>query len=180
MYVTVAEMKDFLDIDSSTDDALISALISSAQSAINLHCHRVFEAQADTTRYFDAYFNVDGRVLMIDADLCAITSISIDGTTLAADQYTTNPRNETPYYEIIIKRGSTFAWTDDNAAGDYEPEDAIAVTGRWAYSTEADGSIEAATKLLTKYLYQGRDTSAADVVALAGSGVVTLNRGLTC
>ena len=105
-YCTVADVTQYLGISSGEDSALIGRLIDAAQQAIDDYCHRTFEASADSTKYVDVHHDiVDGYTLFIDhvGDLCAITTVTNgDGNEVTSSQYTTQPRNETPYYALRI------------------------------------------------------------------------------
>lgn len=174
-YITVDELKDYLKIGDDEDDALLAALISSAESIFEGPdmTGRAFEASADTTRNFDAYADTDGYTLWLDEDLCAITSITNgDGDVLTTAEYTTQPRNETPYYAIKLLASSGLTWeTDSNG----DPEDAIAIVGRWAYSTTPDEKVKHAIKRLAAWLYRQKDTSAdLDRPFIAQSGVTIM------
>jgi hypothetical protein len=172
MYATLAELKRYANITESTDDTILTECIVRAQAIIERACGRVFEVvdgYAATVRTFDAVENTDGRVLHIDADLCGITNIrNGDGTTILPRDYTVQPRNEPPFYAIRLLTSSGLNWTyiDD-------PEDAIEVTGYWAYSTTAPDDIVQATIRLSAFLYRQRDTSAdLDRPILTGESMI--------
>lgn len=157
-YATAAQLKTYLGITSSGDDSLLSDLIDRAQAIIEQYTRRTFEAAADSTRYFDAAEDVDGATLLLDEDLCAITSIiNGDGVAVASGEYVTEPRNETPYYAIRLLSSSNKAWeyTDDG-----DPENAISITGRWAYSTTPPNDIVHATIRLAAFLYRQKESNA--------------------
>lgn len=161
-YTDVATLKAYMggfDDASSDDDALLSDIIDRVQAAIERHCHRTFEASADTTRYRDAVADVgDGcdeerRTLYLDTDLCAITSITNgDGTTVAASEYITLPTNRTPFYAIRLKQASSVAWTYSTS-----PENAIAIVGKHAWSTTAPDDIVHWTLRLAAWTYKQVD-----------------------
>lgn len=152
-YTDNTAVKTYLGISGSGDDALLTTLIAGAQDAIDLYYLRTFEASANTTRYFDAVRAVHGRRLLLDRDLCAINSITNgDGTTVTSDQYTTYPRNDTPYYAIDILGSSGINWTFDE-----DPEGAIAISGKWAYSTSAPAAVVHLCKWLASVIYRGKD-----------------------
>lgn len=156
-YCTVANLKTYLGIPSgtTTDDALLTDLVASAQAMIDAATGRTFEASQDSTRYLDAVRDVDGRELIFDADICSITSVTNgDSVVVATNEYATMPRNETPYYGIRLLSSSGKAWTyTDDAEG------AIAVVGKWAYSETAPADIEHACKRLAAYMYRQKDNA---------------------
>jgi hypothetical protein len=181
-YCAVSDLKTYLGIPTATttDDALLTALIASAQRAIDLHTHRTFEAAQDSTKYFDADEDVYG--LRLDwtpygLDLCAITSVvNGDGTTVASGQYVTEPRHQTPYYGIQLKVSSGLFW--EYSAGD-DPENAIAVTGKWAYSTTAPAEIVHVCKEMAALFYKQRDGNADINRAIIAGNATILPAGLS-
>lgn len=173
-YTEKAALKVYLGVDDTDDDVLLDALIAAAQKIIEMYCGQVFEATADTTRYFDATDiahggGIDGRDLILDAPLVAITSITNgDGVALALTDYVTQPRGDTPYYAIRIKANSSVFWTYEDDA-----ESAIAVVGKWAYSLTAPVDIVHATKRLAAYFYRQKDNSGdLDRAVLAGNATI--------
>ncbi len=173
MYTTLSACKAELQIDTgdTTDDALLNGYITTAQRIIEapppLGTGRVFEAASDTTRYADAPW-LRGDLLDPDSsayvlplwhigDLCAITTVvNGDGTTIPSTAYVTEPRYKTPYYVLRLKRAGGYIWTfSDN------PEAAIAITGKWAYSTSASADIARATLRLVVAYYRSKDNAGA-------------------
>lgn len=154
-YATTAELKTYLGISEATDDTLLGVLLAAAQVAIDAYCRQTFEAAADTTRYFDAVRDVDGRKLLLDAPLAAITTITNgDSVAVTTGQYVTEPRNAAPYYALALKSNVAVAWTHTGT-----PENAISILGRWAYSVSAPADIKQTTIRLAAYLYRQKDNS---------------------
>jgi hypothetical protein len=171
-YTTVSALKTYLGVVGNTDDALLTALIARAQAIIDAYCGRTFEAAQDSTRKLDAKLSVstDKRTLYVERDLCAITSITNgDGVSVGAAEYVTEPRWETPFYGITLKRESDIRWTWDDT-----PEDAITVVGRWAYSATAPADIVQATERLAAYLYRQKDNMSDLDRAIAVNANTTL------
>lgn len=167
MYTSASDVKTYLGITGSGDDALIAALVTAAQAAIDQYFLRTFEASANTTRYFDAQRDVSGRRLLLDRDLCAINSVTNgNGSTVTSSQYVTYPRNDTPYYAIQLLSSSGIAWEWED-----DPEGAIAVSGKWAYSETAPVTVVQLTKWLAAFMYRAKDnvpqTGGAVAVAAA-------------
>lgn len=161
-YASNSDVKTLLGISGSGDDTLITTLVTAAQAAIDLYFLRTFEANANTTRYFDALRDVSGRRLMLDRDLCSINSVTNgDGTTVTSSQYTTLPRNDTPYYALEIKGSSGINWRWES-----DPEGAIAVSGKWAFSTTAPSSVAYLCTWLAAEMYKMKDN-----IPVAGAGV---------
>lgn len=168
-YCSTSDVKTYLGVAGAGDDALIAALISRAQAAIDRHCNRTFEATSNTTRYYDAIGpHIAGRVMYLDRDLCAISSVTNgDGTAIGAGDYVTRPRNESPYYAIQLKTTAAQLWT---YADDWER--AIAITGKWAYSESAPADVVQAAIRLAAFYYRQKDAPLQDVTAIEAGVVV--------
>ena len=178
-YASIAQLRAYLGIDVNDDDPLMESLLTRAQSAIDQHVHRTFEATADSTKYFDAERDTSENYMVLDwtpygLDLCQITTITNgDGTTVASSAYVTNPRNYTPWYGVRFKLNSGLYWTYDQ-----DPENAISITGRWAYSITAPADIVQATIRMAAYMYRQKDSNTFDVVAIPGAGVMEVPQGM--
>lgn len=159
MYAALPLFKRYEGISEDTDDDLLSHFLLVAQTSIDHGCRQSFEAPADSTRYFspahcDDGGAIDGRDLILDAPLCQITSVTNgNGIVVAAGSYLTQPLNETPWYALRLKQSSGLTWTYDT---DVE-SDQIAIVGRWAYSLEADATIQQVTIRMASYLYRQKD-----------------------
>ena len=170
-YCGVDELKEYLGIESATDEPMLLTFLATAQRTIDSYCARTFEATADTVRTFDSQRDVDGYTLTVDSDLCAITSIvNGDGTTISNSHYVTEPRNATPYYAIRLKASAGNVWTS-TVSGD--SENAITVTGKWAYSTSAPSDIAHVCKRLAAYIYRQKDNAGdLDRAVIAGNSTI--------
>lgn len=152
-YTSTSDVKAYLGITGSGDDTLIDAFVAAAQAAVDQYYLRTFEASTNTTRYFDAVRDVQGRRLTLDRDLCSINSITNgNGVAVTAGQYTTYPRNDTPYYAIDILKSSGINWEYED-----DSEGAIAVSGKWAYSLTAPYPVVHLTKWLAAFMYRSKD-----------------------
>ena len=169
-YTNVVGVRQYLDIASSGDDALIGDLIDRAKASIDEYCKRTFEAAADTTRYFDYSLEyVDGAELWLDDEICSITTVTNgNGIEVTSGQYTTIPRNETPYYKVRLLSNSGITWTYSD-----EWMDAISITGRWAFSTAAPKDIVQACSRLAAFYYKQRDQQMFDVTAIEAGVVIS-------
>lgn len=163
-YTDATTVKAYLEIESENedDDALIEELIERAQAVIEEETHRKFEAEGTATTRTFGLDRVDGGMLIFDTDICEITEVTnradaASPETIPASAYVTLPRNETPYYAIRLKVSSDYTW-------DYEddPEDAIEVTGYWAYSKTPPPDIVQATVRLVAWLYRQRADNSGD------------------
>lgn len=174
-YAILADLKTYLGVGTTADDALLSQCLTRAQGFLEAQTTRVFEASADATRYLDAVADVAedeqgrGSLLILPADLCAITSVTNgDGTTVASSQYVTEPRGSTPYWALRLKANATVGWTYSDT-----PENAISIVGRWAYSTTPPADVAQATVALAAYFYRQRGAEATGMEpVVSASGVV--------
>jgi len=147
-YTTVSAVKLHLGITTNDSDALINALIAEAETTIDDYCRTTFAVTVDTTRLFDPTCDTEGysRTLYLDRHLAEITSVvNGDGVTVAAAEYVTRPANEAPYYAIVLKSNSTLFWTYTDT-----PENAIAVTAKWGYSTTVPVAVTTAANRLVE------------------------------
>ena len=153
LYATLAELKAYLGISVTTDDALLSNILTRITAAIDAYCGRTFSATATETEYFDAIEDVDGRALYFDDDCASITGVvNGDGVTISSSYYVTMPTDDTPYYGIKLKASAPYAWTYTT-----DPENAIAVTGYWAYSLTPPADITQACVRWSAYAYRQKD-----------------------
>ena len=196
-YATLAELRAHpslkLAAGETADDTLLSALLLAVTAMIDKHTGRTFQASADTTRYFDArrdvlspdpsYRNAYGAgyggfalTMLTNDDLAQITSITNgDGVALEAGDYVTEPRNildvdngnYAPIWAIRFKWSSGKWWT---FVDDFE--NAIAVTGRWAYSVTPPTAVKRACIEGSAALYRMSLSGDNDRPILAGGGVV--------
>lgn len=161
-YVTLADLKAYLKINSASDDALLNSFLAAAQAFIEgpAGAGRRFEArETATARIIDAADAGDGAVLYLDDDLAAVESITDDGA--AVEDWTTHPRNEAPYFALKNVSGS---WGG-----------AVEITGQWVYSLTPPADIAHACKRLAAWMYRQRDSSAdVDRATVTGDGTTIL------
>ena len=175
-YISVAEAKAYIGGESGiSDDALIKVIIDGAESFIESYTGRDFKADTDATRYFDSNADTVDKLLILDGDLCSITSVVTNaddgssGTTITSSEYITIPRNRTPYYALKLLTSSSNLWTYTD-----DPEMGIEITGKWGWSTSPPADIEAAMKDIVKSVYRSRDAN-ADTAILSSGMVITAN-----
>lgn len=178
-YCTLANLKAHAGISSSDKDTVLDKCIVWAQADLDRMTGRTFEcdSSSESTKYFDAYDDVDDLTLYLGEDLCAITSITNgDGTTIASSDYITLPVNVTPYERIKLLGSSSKSW---EVSTDGDSENAIIVVGYWTYSAAVPSNVEYATIRLAQHYFNTRaqDTDANRVVVLE-SGVRLLPVGI--
>lgn len=190
--ITVADLAAYFgraSFEPDNETLLEEKIIPAMQKLLERKCVRTFEAAEDTIRklnavkhvgtgdYYHTYASITNayerdrmrRTLYLDTDLCAITEITNgDGVVITSDQYTTDPVNETPYHAIVLKPSAGVYWTYED-----DPEDAISIEGRWAYSVTPPEDIVLTCLRWSKYLYRQRDNDkpAADQPQMSNDGV---------
>jgi len=147
-YATIAQLQARLEISgtlSATQTSNMNLALTNASAVIDDQTHRHFEATTDSTRYHDAALDVvDGR-LWLQGDLAAVTSITNgDAQVIPLTSVKTDPLYATPYFGLTLKGNSGIGWSGD----------AIAVTGRWAYSITPPDPIVQAPLRLAEWLYR--------------------------
>jgi len=185
-YASLTLLKSYLGISVTTDDTLLTNLLTRAQQAIDSHCHRTFEARTET-RYYrqeavaieDAFgydithevLNPVSDVLYLDDDLLSVTTLTNgDGTTIPSSGYWLEPRNDgPPYWYIRLK--SAYSW-------EFDTDGEISVAGTWGYATTAPDDIVHAAIRLAAYYYRQKDAQVFDVTAMPDVGVVTIPQGM--
>ena len=173
-YITLEQAKAYLKVTtiSASDETFLTDAIERATARIESITHRSFEASSDTTRRFHLHRDISGNTLWFDKDLCQITSVENAGSIIPASAYHTEPTNETPYYAITLLQTTSHTW--DYADG---PENAISVTGRWAFSITPPADIRQATYRLMHFFYRERDVQVLDRVGPEEQGAQTIPAG---
>lgn len=172
-YITLADFKAYKFAGGATvpttDDTLISSLITRAQSLFELRAGRIFEA-ATVTKTFDT---PTGRCLRLgNEDLLTITTLTNgDGTTITNTEYKLYPLNTTPKNEIKLLASSAVMWTS-TTNGDIDG--AISVAGTWGYSATAPDAVKHAVARLTHWIYTQKDTMAEGDRAMFVDGAVLM------
>lgn len=144
-----SDLKPYLGVSGSSDDALLDNLLSAAQQAIERYCDRAFEAASDSVRTFAAEQHSAGRVLHLDTDLCQVTSITNGdpmATLIGGGAYITLPRNEVPFTALELLEDISPVW-----------EGTISILGRWAYSITPPADIKQAARAYISFMYHLHD-----------------------
>lgn len=150
-YINWANVKQYLDITGTSDDALGAALCTRAQAEIENYCRRKFEGTT-ATRYYDV---PEDDTLWLDEDLLTVTTLTNgDGNAIASTQYVLLPNNTTPKYAIRLRATASVSWETSVTTGD---EKAITVLGSWGFSASPPADIVHATIRWVAWLYRQRD-----------------------
>jgi hypothetical protein len=170
-YPTLTDYKAWAGITETGDDTMLTALLARATAIIEgpqpLGTGRCFYAPTDTTRAVD--YPREPRLLPLwDAgELASITTITNgDGSVVPPADYVTRPRRGGPFYAIELKQGASVAWTFDSS-----PEEAISITGRWAYSADVPADIFQAHLRLVDFLYRSKGGS-GDTAIKTSDGII--------
>jgi len=177
-YLSVADLKTYLDISSSDDDTLLGDLIDSAVQIIENETQTTFEA-GSSTRYFTWGVDTGGhrdswqdrRTLWFDTWLASAptTVTNGDSTTIASSNYVLLDTNRPPYYGLKLKQDASVQWTYDDS-----PEDAISIVGNWGWSTTPPDDIVQVTRRLAAYLYRQKDAQIFDQTAFTELGRIQM------
>jgi len=181
-YCLLADLKTYLGVAATTDDDLMQSMLDAATNRIDTFCARNFQAAADSVRYFDPLANAYGEYLWLDQDLSYLTSVVNGDSVNITTDLVTQPRNDTPYYALKIKASQSSYWTYDTT-----PENAITITGRWAYMERAAiTAISRTSNVVSASVVAPRLTVGASVFVLAvadstfnGTFTVVSNNGAT-
>jgi hypothetical protein len=165
-----------MGVAGSTDDALLQVMLDSATTRIDSHCQRQFVAPSDTVRYFDPSRDVLNGELWLDEDLSYITSVvnGDSGTTNVTASVYTEPRNSTPFYKLGFKTSAAYTWeyTTDS-------QNAISVTGRWAYMSKAAITAISRTSNVVTATVAAPDVSVGSTVYITGVADTGFNGSFT-
>lgn len=158
-------------------DTNITRLLTAASRAIDRYVsrtrQRTFAVSDDTTRTFNVLNKVIGKTLYLDTDLCAVTTVSNDGTPTTAYTLESDYPHTTCYARIRLKTGE---WT--YSASTY-PDAAASVTGKFAYSLTPPSDIIQATIQLCLMVWRQRNTVAnISTAMISGDGTLIMPDGL--
>jgi len=159
----------------STDDSLLTDLITRVGKAIDSYCGRTFTAASDT-RYYE-YDSVDGRYLHLDEDLVTITTLTngdSSSTVIPNTEYWLWPRNQgPPYHAIRLEAESAYDWEVDT---DYM----ISVAGTWGYAASGSEPADIVQACIewAAYCYRKRDAPFLEAVGFEEGGTITIPQGM--
>lgn len=164
-YPTDADVKTFLGITGSGEDALVGWLLEAAIQFVESYCGHTFVAdELQTVEVVPEYPNLlDGRrVLLIrDTEFMAVTSVKNgDGVTLAASDYKLLPRSGPPYHKIELRPGLVW-WRGSDGLG------VVEIGGTTGTSTGCPADVFLAIIQIAAYEYRARQTGAGGAVTTA-------------
>lgn len=151
MTLPYASTTDFALVLPGADSALLGSVIEQVSRNIDAFCGRVFYTTTET-RYFD--LNRDKGIMLfsipnyiLPADACPIDDflpdgdevVTLDGTTLTADQYEFHQINGTPKSLVKILNGNGYR---------------VGITGNWGYAATIPSGVKNACLFLSRLTYQ--------------------------
>lgn len=172
-YTDLTTLKAYAGVTNTTDDTLLTAILSRAIAAFDSHFDHRFEATT-ATRYYGSDAVV-GSVLWLDAPLLTVTTLTngdTDATGISSSDYWLKPRNRSPYWYIELKAAGTVTGWD--IATDKE----ISVAGTWGYTATAPGEVVQAVLRLATYIYRQKDSQVFETTAVPELGVITIPSGI--
>lgn len=161
-YIGTAELRQYLSPDgelSNDQNALLSACIDRAESAINDYTRRQFAGTAGTV-YYNRYTQgqVRSQALYLDEDLYSLTSLTNgDGQTIPTGSVWLEPRNEGPPYRMLrLKSSYVWVWNTDSD---------VIIAGTFGFSTVPPDAIVQAAVRYSAHLFRQKDAGGPDNMA---------------
>ena len=167
-YLVNTDLKTYLGISGSTDDALLTTIITAAKGYIERKCNRVFEA-ASSAKSFPArypFISNDRLRLSTYQDFCSVSAITNgDGVAVNVITEILLHATETPYYRIDLKPSKGILWQSSD-------DTAISVTAYWGFALTCPPAIFEAMLELGANMYRRRQTGNAGQVLQVGRGLI--------
>lgn len=160
-YVTASELKSYLRIDDTDDDAELAFAITAASRAIDLNTNRQFGVVAAAEqRFYTSHWDrrrlrwvVEVDDLMSVSNFAAITVDSEGATVGTIDDYVLEPRNAAaksrPWTAVLVRPNSQYKPTG--------ARDEVAVTALWGW-TSVPAAVKQATLLQASRFFARRQS----------------------
>ena len=174
-YVTLADVKDALNITGTGEDDLLAGLIEGVSAEIDNYCRRSFAA-VTATRYFDGVADN----LVVD-DLLTVTTLKLDTdgngvweTTLTeGTDFLLCPYNENPKWLIRLSPNST---RSDFATG---VRKGVEIAGSWGYDTTVPKPVRQAALMQVCREYKLSQAAFGTEIGTPDIGTQTVYQGLS-
>jgi hypothetical protein len=156
-YATLAELKVFVGIPDTADDATLQVALDASEEQVNAFTGRRFTADgAAVARYYEAVNNTTVHIdpLQTTTDLAVVVDRDGDGTFEETFVLDTDYRLA-PFNATAVSK----PWTSmESIAGNYFPqgERRVRVTARWGY-TAVPASVKQATMIQAAFLWKRKD-----------------------
>jgi len=176
MYATLAQLKDYLSITSTADDALLTDLLVRATAMIEQMTRKVFEAPlvSASRRFGREYMMWDGvmrwdYLLLPSGVYIATLTGAADGDNVTIPLAEIDKHPVDAPHSILVRRNKRWCGRTQTAE----------ITARWGYSTDPPDDIIHATIRLAAWLYRQRGTANdPDRPTVADGGLVLLPSAL--
>ena len=175
MYATLAQLREYLSVTTTVDDALLTDLITRATAVIEQMTRKTFTAPAASSRTFgreamlwDAQLRRDYLLLPSGVYIAQLVSAADgDGDAIPSTEIDTHPPDAP--YTVLARRGKRWCGVSQQAT----------ITARWGYSIAPPADIVHATIRLAAWMYRQRGTANdPDRPTVADGGLVLLPSAL--
>jgi len=175
VYATLAQLKTYLAVTSTADDALLTDLLTRATAAIEQMTRKTFSAPAATSRTFgravmlwDAQLKRDYLLLPSGVYIAQLVGATDgDNAAIPLTEIDTHPPDAP--YTVLARRDKRWCSASQQAT----------ITARWGYSIAPPADIVHATIRLAAWLYRQRGTANdPDRPTVADGGLVLLPSAL--
>ena len=191
LWVTATQVRTFANLDGTSgrySDASIGSNILAAQALIEQRTGRQFDSTTGTR-----YFTTEGRAQLAIPDLRSVTSVTINGSTLAANEtyyLLSDPRWPSVYVAIQFRsfsRGrqpwylSVPDWWDrgldmtNGYADSSMPNDLAIASNEWGWATPPADVLHA-TKATAAWLTKRADAMLGNAVSMPDGSVYAYDR----
>lgn len=171
-YCDLPELKRYMQIDGTVDDALLQECLDEAEATIDSFTRVAFVGTAGT-RYFNRYEQdkVRSNAFYLQEDLCHLTQLTLgDGQNVPIGSTWLEPREGPPYRLIRLKSAFVYTWNTDQD---------MVVVGTWGRGTVAPPDITLAAKRQAMHVYRMKDQGGGgEVVGNETFGMQTMPRGV--
>jgi hypothetical protein len=152
---TITEFKAYLGTDLSANDNYNQDVLDAAVSTVQHYCQRPFDVAGSAT----ARVYVPHRGIVRFHDCTTVTSIAVNGSTVATTSYQLEPLNALswsgqarPYEQA--RRVDGICWYE----GPYPGKATVTVTATWGWSAIPD-EVKSAVLILGKDIAKNRDVA---------------------
>jgi len=153
-YATPAQVKQYLGITGTSEDALLTRLIDAASAAIDRYTGRRFTASTATRPIRREH--IVGDVFFLPDDLRALTQVVTDTSDVLL------PADFVPFYpptRVLRIKHTAQSWSIEYTAD---------VTGQWGFSAAPPDDIVQTCVRLASWMYRSKDAQVFDVTGQEG------------
>ena len=150
-YPGFQDVKQYLSITASNDDALLVVILKRAIASFENLCGRGFLNETATKK-----FSANGEevirwnhLMLRDDEIVSISQIKIDGITIPSSDYYLTPGG------IKLTTSSDYSFNEYSD----DPHDTIEITGVWGYQETVPDDVFGAIVRLAAWFYQQKDNA---------------------